>query len=161
MGVDARWICHTCKTMCYADGARSYLNHKLTLEDAIQFLADAKRFVDKSLRKVFLDYSVGLTDSSEIESLRDFVMWAARHKGHKTVLTNDMSVSRDDFPDYRAESVGGVVDKTTFGEDLDTQAKYYLENYCPCCSSYIGDHPDLERITGVVKSREIVKEVIK
>lgn len=148
MGVDARWICHTCKTMCCADGARSYLNYDLELEEAEKFLS----YIEETYRKIFSGYHTEYLDSSELECLRSFTKWAKRHKDHSIQLTNDATVSRDDLPDYRAESVDGTINETPFGGELDLQYQYLIANHCPRCGAYVGDHPNREAITGVVKT---------
>ena len=135
MSVDARWICHTCKTICFANGARSYLNYKLGLEAAEEFL----KFLDTSYNKIFFSsYTSEFYESNEVRSLRHFVKWAGRHKGHRLLLTNDHSVSPDDFPDYKAETVDGVVSKTSFSEDMESQAQYYLETTVPDVALLLG-----------------------
>lgn len=140
MGVDARWVCHTCKTMCFADGARSILVHGVSVADLEAFLILAP--------KITKGHYISGWDTL-LGTARDHLRWRKRHEGHKIYITNDSSVSRSDFPDYRAETVGGKVSKETFGEDLDAEARYYSENTCPRCGSFIGDREDREEILGI------------
>lgn len=129
MGVDARWMCHTCKTMCCADGARSVLNHDAAIEDVKKLLELAPRITD--------GYCIGGWDYL-LKICSNFINWTSRHKGHKIAISNDSSISRDDLPDYRSETVEGEVGDKTFREELDAEAEYYTKNYCPACGSYVG-----------------------
>lgn len=130
MGVDARWICHTCKTVCFADGARSILSYDIKFDAAQHFLTLAPKITDGS-------YIGGWEDL--LKTLEDFVKWYRRHNGHQVLMTNDISLDFADLSDYRNEMVNGQLSPTTFGEDASAQTDFYLKHTCPTCGHLIVD----------------------
>jgi len=111
MGVDARWVCWTCKDYC-APGWRDMLGYgfKEWAEkgEVRQVLIDYLEGLREGLNYVFSDY--GNDSSTLIKFLDDLIKWLRKHKGHRVKLTNDHDESIDwyEFERYRKQFMNEI-----------------------------------------------------
>lgn len=108
MGAEARWVCHTCKTVCSRGGAPVIVRTQgditvLQLDDIEGSVANLKALID-----------IG---SDRYERWTGFVSdlkrWLSKHEGHNTHIGSDYTTDVMDLDDYRNESVDGKVSDAT------------------------------------------------
>lgn len=119
MGEDARWVCHTCKTV-YSRGGRPIFQsipRELTVGEI-----DAYKEQIRAFHEVFR-----LEDEDTMISfLDDLRRWASRHEGHNVHIGSDYSTDMMDLEEYHDETVDGEVsDLTEF--EAQVQAMKGLE----------------------------------
>lgn len=117
MGEDARWVCHTCKTVCFR-GGEPYLNKHLNqLDDGD--LVYAKTQLAILIATTGLDHLKPTYDY-----FSDLVKWTSNHIGHTVHFGSDVTTDHMDLNDYRIESIAGVKSELTIGESAN---KAYTE----------------------------------
>lgn len=109
MGADARWVCHTCKTVC-SRGGRPLFQHvadSYTVESIDLFKEVLSRF-----------HSVFEFDDHEryVSFLDDLKGWLSRHQIHSIHIGSDYSTDGMDLEDYYDESIDGKKSSMTRGE---------------------------------------------
>lgn len=105
MGEDARWVCHTCKTVCPRGGRPELREFNTSIRRLARLrllLADLDPIVD-------ID---GLKDHL-IPFIDDLQRWLGRHKDHDIHIGSDYSTDMMDLENYHNETVDGKVDKRT------------------------------------------------
>ena len=100
MGVDAIWICHTCK---------EYFVPRLRAIFQSVFLYKVEKgkikpktlenFADR-LQEIFVPYKEAYYVDDMAWSLRVLAAWLRKHRGHEIWLTTDAQVELYDFDDY-------------------------------------------------------------
>lgn len=100
MGVDAIWICHTC---------REYFVPRLRAIFQLSFLYKVEKgkikpktlenFADR-LQEIFVPYKEAYYVDDMAWSLRVLAAWLRKHRGHEIWLTTDAQVELYDFDDY-------------------------------------------------------------
>ena len=100
MGVDAVWICHTCK---------EYFVPRLRAIFQLSFLSKVEKggikpktlenFADR-LQEIFVPYKEAYYVDDMAWSLRVLAAWLRKHRGHEIWLTTDAQVELYDFDDY-------------------------------------------------------------
>lgn len=106
MGADARWVCHTCKTVCSGAGRpifRScnpvYSKHEIhALKEDLCKMNRVVELEDYNRYTSFLD---------------NLSRWLGRHEDHNFHIGSDYSTDMMDLEDYRDESLGGEVSRLT------------------------------------------------
>ena len=98
MGIDARWVCWTCKTY-YAPGWRQVISTdilKKANKEGVGLIEVEmmKQFAD-ILRKFFKDYDLGECAHKIAEFFEDLAKWLEKHAGHEIYLTSDHDESVD------------------------------------------------------------------
>lgn len=104
MGEDARWVCNTCKTVCYRggrpifQGIPAYMSLHGIRQHKEQITSFSSTFVldDKDSMIGFLD---------------DLQRWLSRHEGHNIHIGSDYSTDMWDLDDYHSETVDGKISK--------------------------------------------------
>lgn len=106
MGEDARWVCHTCKTVCSRGGRPIF-----------QFIPDDLSIGDiDNLKKQIVGLSREIVIENEgniVSFLDDLRTWLSRHIGHKTHIGSDYSTDVMDLDDYHNEAISGEVSSLT------------------------------------------------
>lgn len=107
MGADARWVCHTCKTVCsrggtpvvyYHDGVVTAMEVRTLLESVNALGLEEGHFFEKDVITSFLD---------------DLISWLGRHEGHVSNIGSDYSTDGMDLEDYYDEAVDGTKNSMT------------------------------------------------
>lgn len=107
MGEDARWVCHTCKTVCPRGGRPIFktIPRYLTLQEVRVYRAAITRISSVFDTGDFADIAIVFLDQLSV--------WLKRHQGHNIHIGSDYSTDMMDLEEYHNETVGGVVDKLT------------------------------------------------
>lgn len=133
MGAEARFICFTCKTICYADGSRNYWGGKeIPPIEELEAAIGAARIVAKYISPHYYDTQI------PIKFLEMLVGWLRRHQGHKISITSDYGMDMGDWEDYKTESVDGKVATLTREEENEEACRQAKE-------------ANTERIKGIIK----------
>lgn len=105
MGADARWVCHTCKTVC-SRGGRPMLNI------GASFLAD--NIPELKARVSFFAEAFMLDDKDRyISFLDNLYTWLSRHKEHNIHIGSDYSIDGMSLEEYYDELLDGTISKMT------------------------------------------------
>lgn len=112
MSVEARWICHTCKTICCAGGRRDILNYKSFPEGLdLEYIDMASYMVVYLGRKLIIeDYAH--VPNRVFDFLEHLRKWIRRHGNHAVNITNDHGLDMFDLSGYHMETTAGVIGKT-------------------------------------------------
>lgn len=115
MSVNARYLCNTCMTICYADGARVFLKNKdITAHEVYSILTK----LDDVRKNIYID------EEDVLEGrLKDLAKWLARHKGHEILLTNENALDMITTEAYKTETVDGEVNPLTGEEEAEKLQK--------------------------------------
>lgn len=111
MGTDARWVCHTCKTVCSRGGSplTKGIHTRRQVDDAKDLLFRVEAVFD-----------IGNIVEDVTPFLDDLRMWLFRHEDHNITVGSDYATDFMDLDDYRNESVSGKVSGCT---RLEAQTK--------------------------------------
>jgi len=104
MGASSIWVCHTCRTICDANGQKDLLHHKqLWYPPSITEV----RMVIKYLPRVISGYGLGADHVllRVMNYLNLYLEWRKRHKGHNISVTNDYATDFMDFEGYKKEEL--------------------------------------------------------
>lgn len=114
MGADARWVCHTCKTICHADGSRDHWGGKEppTLEE-LELAIKAAEVVAEYMSDSYYDRE------TPVRFLSSLHKWLSRHVGHNVCITSDYGTDMMDDEDFRTEHVDGTVHELTHEEEME------------------------------------------
>lgn len=113
MGADARWVCHTCMTICARGGTHIFKSiPEFSTVEEVRLIKD--QFCDL-MQTIEL-----VTDNEEryISFFDDLMIWLKRHEGHNTHIGSSYSTDMMDDEDYRNETLSGHVDTMTRGEKM-------------------------------------------
>lgn len=108
MGADARWVCHTCMTVCPRGGKHIFT----TVLDGPT--VDEVEGIKTRFCSLMQDIELITDDKNRyITFLDDLILWLRRQEGHNTHVGNDYSTDGMDLEDYHDETVGGDVSSFT------------------------------------------------
>lgn len=101
MGADARWVCHTCKTVC-PRGGRPVLRYgtEYSVEEVESILGQVVT-LSTSIEEVYLEKDV------IVFFLNDLKRWLTKHEGHVIYIGSDYSTDMMDLDNYYDETVDG------------------------------------------------------
>ena len=112
MGEDARWVCLTCKTVCYRGGTpilRS-VQRTLTVKEVDS--------IKTQFHNVMHSIQLVNDDADRYTSfLDDLSAWLCVHESHDIHVGSDYSTDMWDFEDYRVEGVDGAAHTLTIMEE--------------------------------------------
>lgn len=117
MGVDARWVCHSCKTICCANGFRDLWAHpkKIPTPEDIYQIIESTEGVAGGLIKPDELPDLG----KALKFLEVMAGWLSRHRGHDILIANDYMLDLIDLEEYRTEEVDGTIHSLTkYGEQV-------------------------------------------
>lgn len=100
MGADARWICHTCKTVCYRGGKPLLQSTRkaMTVEEVGTLLVKVSD----------LHSELKLSDAeTTVSFLNDLKLWLERHEEHDIHIGSDYSTDMMELDDHYEEAVDG------------------------------------------------------
>lgn len=104
MGEEARWVCHTCKTVCNRGGTPIIIRQRNDIYveeiDGIRS-AIAELGISIELHRDLRESWIGFLD--------DLREWVSRHKDHNIFIGSDYTTDHMDLDDYRDETVDGDV----------------------------------------------------
>lgn len=87
MGIETRWVCHTCKTIYDANGFRDYFCNAKPPS-----VREAKRL------QQLLNFVQNFNDIHRLQDfLVQYISWREFHKGHKIAVTNDYGLDLCDI----------------------------------------------------------------
>jgi len=103
MGVDAVYVCRTCKTI-YWPRHRMYWSDEfcVKLENWEIDLSELKAFSTLVERMVSV-YNIGYTVLSFAHHIRTLVKWLEQHKKHDVLILGDTELDLMDLDDYEKE----------------------------------------------------------
>lgn len=106
MGADARWVCHTCKTVCSRGGRPIFrVENVVDTRGGVTYLKELLARVNSLIE---------LDDCDRyIKFLDDLHKWLGRHESHLIYVGSDYSTDAMDLEDYHEEAVDGKVSKMT------------------------------------------------
>ena len=120
MGESARWVCHTCKTVCPQGGRPIFQGtpSEITTDDIDNLRGQIEA----------LNTEVRVKDEDVMISfLNDLRKWLSRHEGHDIHIGSDYSTDMMDLDDYRNESVDGKVSDCTRAEAREKSMDEWIE----------------------------------
>jgi hypothetical protein len=104
MSESARWVCHTCKTVCDRGGRVAAKGIFSTRQ------VELARLLLKRAHEVF-EFDELVEDISRY--LADFEKWLSRHESHNIHIGSDYTTDMMDLCDYFNETVGGAKSDVT------------------------------------------------
>ena len=114
MGEDARWVCSTCKTVCYRGGTPIFEHIPPGITTVQDIKAQKAQFclVMETIRLV------GDDKDHYISFFDDLMVWLTRHEGHYIYIGSDSSTDMWDFDDFHRETLEGTVDPMSIDDRL-------------------------------------------
>lgn len=101
MGADARWVCHTCRTVCYRGGRPIFLS-AVCGEMSVSQIDNLERSLVAICEQVLIENQEHI-----FSFLSDLRRWLSKHEGHNLHVGSDYSTDMMDFGDYYEETVDG------------------------------------------------------
>lgn len=110
MGADARWVCHTCKTLCSRGGR--------PVPFAVGFDMSKQSIINLKKTYCTLGAVMEMDDQKRIVGfLDDLIVWLGVHEGHNIHVGSDYSTDMMDLEIYKKEAINGTTHKLTMIEE--------------------------------------------
>lgn len=152
MGESARWVCSTCKTICYRGGTPIFkgIPESPTIEEL------------KSLKTAFCSLMSRIrlvTDDEDryVYFMDDLITWLSVHEGHNIHIGSDYSTDMWDLEDYRVEAIDGTTHKLTILEEAEEARSKTYSNAISRVSKLIDEYADNK---DNMSSEAIAKEIL-
>lgn len=150
MGEDARWVCNTCKTICYRGGTPAIQHGAIESRQEVTTLKEELRHLMESLRIEDCD--------DKMQFLDDLYTWLGVHEGHNILIGSDYSTDNMDLDNYRVESIDGVTHELTIIEEQEQGYKDAGAEALEFIMQAIEEYADNKE---GMSSKTVAKDIIK